>query len=424
MTAAGLRSLDWLAALQRSDDGYFAPVGSERLLRARRDEGARSTSSRWRPARWCRRASRRGASDRRRALGAPRAPRLRLVPRPERPAAARSTTDDRRVPRRPPRRPRQRESGRRVDALVPARAARDARRRRVDESASDAQSARHEADARTKSSSRHGRNPILTAADWPYPAHTVFNPGATKLADGTTLLLCRVEDRRGLSHLCAARSTNGVDGWVIDPEPTLRARSGALPRGALGHRGPAHHVRRRARQVRRRVHRVQPRRAGRRPRADRGLPDLRALRARDAARRQGRGAAAPAHRRELRARAPADDGLGRARVDLVLARPAQLGRPQADAPARKGAWWDANKVGLSPPLIETPRGWLMLYHGVRPHGGGRALPAGGGALRARPAGACAWRAATRGSSAPRTPYEREGDVGNVVLPLRLHAGRR
>ena len=34
-------------------------------------------------------------------------------------------------------------------------------------------------------------------------------------------------------------------------------------------------------------------------------------------------------------------------------------------PARKGSWWDANKVGLSPPLIETTRGWLMLYHGVR-----------------------------------------------------------
>jgi len=34
-------------------------------------------------------------------------------------------------------------------------------------------------------------------------------------------------------------------------------------------------------------------------------------------------------------------------------------------PARRGAWWDANKVGLSPPLIETTRGWLMLYHGVR-----------------------------------------------------------
>ena len=34
--------------------------------------------------------------------------------------------------------------------------------------------------------SRAYRNPILTAADWPYPVHTVFNPGATRLPDGTT----------------------------------------------------------------------------------------------------------------------------------------------------------------------------------------------------------------------------------------------
>jgi predicted GH43/DUF377 family glycosyl hydrolase len=30
-----------------------------------------------------------------------------------------------------------------------------------------------------------------------------------------------VEDRRGLSHFCAARSANGTDGWIIDPQPTL-----------------------------------------------------------------------------------------------------------------------------------------------------------------------------------------------------------
>src|SRR5512144_634530 len=69
---------------------------------------------------------------------------------------------------------------------------------------------------------RHRTNPVLSAADWPYPVNSVFNPGATLLPDGTTLLLCRVEDRRGLSHFCSARSANGVDGWVVDPEPTLR----------------------------------------------------------------------------------------------------------------------------------------------------------------------------------------------------------
>ena len=51
------------------------------------------------------------------------------------------------------------------------------------------------------------RNPILTAADWPYPVNSVFNPGATLLPDGTTLLLCRVEDRRG--HLAPVRGALG-----------------------------------------------------------------------------------------------------------------------------------------------------------------------------------------------------------------------
>ena len=58
---------------------------------------------------------------------------------------------------------------------------------------------------------RYEVNPILTAKDWPYPANSVFNAGAARLNDGTTLLLCRVEDMRGHSHLCAARSENGVD---------------------------------------------------------------------------------------------------------------------------------------------------------------------------------------------------------------------
>ena len=45
---------------------------------------------------------------------------------------------------------------------------------------------------------RHPANPILTSKDWPYSINSVFNAGATLLADGTTLLLCRVEDRRGV----------------------------------------------------------------------------------------------------------------------------------------------------------------------------------------------------------------------------------
>src|SRR5438067_12504100 len=71
---------------------------------------------------------------------------------------------------------------------------------------------------------RHPGNPLLSAADWPYAAHTVFNPGATQLPSGETLLLVRVEDRRGISHLTAARSYDGISGWRIDTQPTFSAQ--------------------------------------------------------------------------------------------------------------------------------------------------------------------------------------------------------
>ena len=48
--------------------------------------------------------------------------------------------------------------------------------------------------------------------------------------------------------------------------------------------------------------------------------------------------------------------------------------------ARKGAWWDANKIGLSSPPIETDRGWLMLYHGVKQTASGCAIPDRSGSL--------------------------------------------
>src|SRR6266403_3375613 len=85
---------------------------------------------------------------------------------------------------------------------------------------------------------RHPANPILTRKNWPYSINSVFNAGATLLQNGTTLLLCRVEDRRGLSHLCAARSANGVDGWQIDREPTLMPNAELYPEKVWGIEDP------------------------------------------------------------------------------------------------------------------------------------------------------------------------------------------
>src|SRR5215211_4854824 len=85
---------------------------------------------------------------------------------------------------------------------------------------------------------RHPDNPILTANQWPYRANTVFNPGATLLPDGTTLLLCRVEDMRGHSHLTVARSTDGITNWEIDSQPTFSADFENFPEEIWGIEDP------------------------------------------------------------------------------------------------------------------------------------------------------------------------------------------
>ena len=85
---------------------------------------------------------------------------------------------------------------------------------------------------------RHSGNPILSRQHWPYPVNSVFNAGVTRLVDGDTLLLCRVEDRTGLSHLCAARSANGIDGWRIDSQPTLVGNPKEYPEEIWGIEDP------------------------------------------------------------------------------------------------------------------------------------------------------------------------------------------
>jgi len=67
---------------------------------------------------------------------------------------------------------------------------------------------------------RHAQNPIISARDFPYRVNSVFNAGATKVGSETVLLM-RVEDRRGMSHLTIARSTDGVGNWRIDAQPTI-----------------------------------------------------------------------------------------------------------------------------------------------------------------------------------------------------------
>jgi predicted GH43/DUF377 family glycosyl hydrolase len=269
---------------------------------------------------------------------------------------------------------------------------------------------------------RKHSNPILTAADWPYAIHTVFNAGATLLKDGSTLLLCRVEDRRGHSHLCAARSADGISAWKIDAEPTLRADPENHPEELWG---------------------IEDARITFVPEIGRYAIAYTAF-----------GKGGPGVSLAL-----TDDFVTFERCGLVMQPDdkdaallprrvngmfALVHRPIADSgahvwisyspdlrswgghrmmlQARRGSWWDANKVGLSPPLIETERGWLMLYHGVRSTAAG-ALYRIGMALfdLEQPE-----RLLLRGDEwvfGPEAPYETRGDVANVTFPCGTTVGR-
>jgi predicted GH43/DUF377 family glycosyl hydrolase len=83
--------------------------------------------------------------------------------------------------------------------------------------------------------------------------------------------------------------------------------------------------------------------------------------------------------------------------------------------ARRGAWWDANKIGLSPPPIETERGWLVIYHGVRVTAAGAIYRLGLALFDLH----TPERLLRRGDDwvfGPEERYEQRGDVDNVVFP--------
>ena len=83
--------------------------------------------------------------------------------------------------------------------------------------------------------------------------------------------------------------------------------------------------------------------------------------------------------------------------------------------ARDGAWWDAGKIGLGPPPLETPEGWLVMYHGVRVTSDGPIYRAGLALLDLDDPGVVLHRT-DEWIFGPETPHEMTGDVGRVVFP--------
>lgn len=269
---------------------------------------------------------------------------------------------------------------------------------------------------------RHPGNPILTASCWPYPVNSVFNCGATLLADGRTLLLCRVEDRSGRSHLCAARSKDGVTGWEIDPEPTLLPDPVCYPEEIWGIEDPR--ITYLAELGKYAVVYTSYSRGG--PGVSLALTeDFRSYERygvvmppedKDAAllpRRIGKYWAL-IHR-------PSIAGQG---AHIWISYSPDLrhwGSHKLILRAREGGWWDANKIGLSPPPIETKEGWLVIYHGVRRTASGSLYRLGLALFDLETPERCLLRS-DPWVFGPEEPYERQGDVANVVFPCGYTLG--
>ena len=262
---------------------------------------------------------------------------------------------------------------------------------------------------------RDAANPILSAADVPYPANSVFNPAAARVGD-ETILLVRVEDLRGISQLHVARSHDGVTDWQFDAEPLLQADVDRDPEETWGCEDP----------------RVT------------WLPEREEWAiAYTAYSRRGPlvGLATTRDFREVRRLGPVmppedkDAALFPRRFDgrwAMIHRPSPLrggahmwlsyspdlrhwGDHKLLLEARDGAWWDAGKIGLGPPPLETPQGWLVMYHGVRVTSDGPIYRVGLALLDLEDPGLLLHRTDTW-VFGPDAPYEITGDVGRVVFP--------
>lgn len=262
---------------------------------------------------------------------------------------------------------------------------------------------------------RHKANPLLTADDWPYPANSVFNPGATRLPDGGTLLLCRVEDHRGHSHLTAARSGDGVDNWRIDPAPTFAPDPESYPEEIWGMEDP----------------RIV------------WLPELGKYSVTFTAFSRGGPAVALALTADFKSFErygivmPPEDkdaallphrigdhwamvhrsitGIG-AHIWISFSPDLRhWGSHRIVLMARRGAWWDSVKIGLGPPLIKTSEGWLMIYHGARETASGSIYRLGLALFDLQTPERCL----LRGDDwvfGPEEDYEIVGDTPNIVFP--------
>lgn len=264
---------------------------------------------------------------------------------------------------------------------------------------------------------RYEGNPVLVPGQWSHTVNAVFNPGAISF-EGETLLLVRVEDRSGISHLGVARSRDGYTDWRIEPEPSFKMDPECYEE-AWGIEDP-------------RITRCGDEYMIVYTGYSRGGPLVRLAATQDFSTFERRGTLMPPDDKDaalfpckingrwalLHRPSPGGHGIAQAGAHIWLSWSPDLvhwGDHTILIHAREGGWWDANRIGLGPPPMLTEHGWLILYHGVRTTVSGSIYRLGLAMLdRDDPS-----RVLVRGNEwvfGPEVMYERSGDVSDVVFP--------
>jgi len=259
---------------------------------------------------------------------------------------------------------------------------------------------------------RYEGNPIITPENWPYPANAVFNPAAVKL-NTETLLLIRVEDMRGFSHLTVARSLDGFTNWQIDQEPTLEADQSsreekygledpriiwleekqqfAVTYVSFSEGGPVVSL------AITKNFKTYARLGALLPPEDKDaclFP------------RRFKGRFALVHRPIVREEA---------HIWISFSPDLKHWGDHRLLIKTRSAYWDCHRVGLACQPIETSYGWLLFYHGVRDTTGGAIYRVGVALLHLEQP----WVLLRRSEEwvlGPRELYEFLGDVSGVVFP--------
>ncbi len=261
---------------------------------------------------------------------------------------------------------------------------------------------------------RSPRNPIIKPSDLPYPCDCVCNPGA-HIVDGEVLLLLRVIDQEGSSHITVARSKDGVTDWRIEDTPLLAPTDRNLPFETYGCEDPRLVYLKECGKYVITYTGYSPLGAGvciatteDFKTVDRfGL--VLAPNNKDASLfpRQIKGKYWMLHRPTL---GSMEHIWLTESQDLV-----HWGHPWCIIEERGGPWWDGEKVGGGPPPIETPDGWLVIFHGVKQTSHGPIYRAGLALLDLDDPRKVI-RRLPRWVFGPKEDYESTGFIPGVIFP--------